>query len=129
MISMLSFGPHIVNQNPNMKSSSFFQNDSFDFFSGDKPVQVGAFVPAVFDVARPSPGFFHDSPGLTYGALHYLKMGCRRPCLPCHQQAVAFVAFAVAVLEHHPLAVGLSGPQRGVGAFLACRPWLCIPRV
>ncbi len=129
MISMLSFGPHIVNQNPNMKSSSFFQNDSFDLFVRDKSVQVSAFVPAVFDVARPSPGFLHDGPGLTYGALHYFKTGCRRPCPPCHRQVVAFVALAVAAQVHHPLEVGRSGPQTFAGLFFVCRPWQCRPRV
>ena len=119
----------ILNQYQEGVSRSFFQNDSFDLFGCDKPVQVGAFVPAVFDVARPSPGFLHDGPGLTYGALHYFKTGCRRPCLPCHRQAVAFVAFVVVAQERHPLEVGLPGPQKAVGAFLACRPWRCRPRV
>lgn len=43
-ISMLSYGPHIVNQNPNKESSIFFLDDSFYFFSSHKAVGVGAFV-------------------------------------------------------------------------------------
>ena len=122
----------ILNQYQEGVSSSFFQNDSFDLFVRDKSVQVSAFVPAVFDVARPSPGFLHDGPGLTYGALHYFKTGCRRPCPPCHRQVVAFVAFvalAVAAQVHHPLEVGRSGPQTFAGLFFVCRPWQCRPRV
>jgi len=102
-ISMLSYGPHIVNQNPNKESSIFFLDDSFYFFSSHKAVGVGAFVAPQLGIARPCPGFFHHGPSLTNRALHYFKMEYRRPCLPLRQRvltvAVAFVAFA---LGHHP---------------------------